>query len=95
MARLINMNLGYGLPKSCALFDEIPLPCAKSMWLAKTTSEWEDEYKKYLSLRHGSGMPTVGVLRGAGTAEPDSDFVKDLANWSSDVDDLGSLLLLV
>lgn len=65
------------------------------MWLAKTVPAWENEYNKYLSLRHGNKMPTVGALRGAGVAEANDDLINDLSNWSNDVDDLGSLLLLV
>jgi len=97
MDRLVDMNVGKAQPSTCAEFDKIPLASTKSMWLAQTTSAWEDEYKKYLSVRHGTQMPTVGGLReayGASTNDHESDLVKDLSNWSKDVDDLGSLLLM-
>lgn len=95
MNSLINMNLGSDLPKSCALLDEIPLPCAKQMWTAKTAAAWTEGYLRYLSIREGNKMPTVGDLRRAGAVEANSGTIKDLSNWSSDVDDLGSLLLMV
>lgn len=85
-------------PPSCSGFDKLPLPCAKKLWLAQTTLEWEDEYKKYLSFRYRGEMLTAGSLReafGGASIDHESDLAKDLSNWSKDVDDLGSLLLLI
>lgn len=91
------MNVSRAQVEPCAHFEGISLPCGRSMWQAKTTSVWEDEYKKYLSLREGSAMPTIGNLRkvyGGADKDLDSDLVRDLSNWSKDADDLGSLLLM-
>ncbi|CZR55295.1 uncharacterized protein PAC_05182 [Phialocephala subalpina] len=92
-----DMNVSRAQAEPCAHFEGISLPCGRSMWHAKTTSVWEDEYKKYLSLREGSAMPTIGNLRkvyGGADKDLDSDLVRDLSNWSKDADDLGSLLLM-
>ncbi|KUJ24333.1 uncharacterized protein LY89DRAFT_18568 [Mollisia scopiformis] len=97
MAYLLDMDVGKAQPSSCVGFDKVPLPCGKSMFLAQTASSWEDEYKKYLSSRNGSEMPTVGNLRKMFRTETNdwqNDLVKDLSGWSKDVDDLGSLLLV-
>lgn len=95
--RLLDMNVSKAQAEPCPHFEGIALPCSRSMWHAKTISAWEDEYKKYLSLRAGSAMPTIGALRkGLGGADKDldNDRVQDLSNWSKDADDLGALLLM-
>ncbi|KAE8451057.1 hypothetical protein EG329_004729 [Mollisiaceae sp. DMI_Dod_QoI] len=95
MDRLIYINIGK--PASCTNLNKIPLPCSKQIWLAQTPSSWEDEYKKYLSLRHGSEMPDIGGLQEAYRADArdfENDLVQDLSKWSKEVEDLGSLLLM-
>lgn len=97
MDYLLDLNVGKTRPSSCGGFDKMPLPCGKGMFSSQTTSAWEAEYKKYLSSRSGSEMPTVKTLReihGAGHRDHEDDLVKDLLMWSEDLDDLGSLLFM-
>jgi hypothetical protein len=98
MNLILDMNMGIFKCPSCSQFDKLPLPCSKAMWEAESKSEWEDQYKTYLSNMKGGRTLQFGDLRHLNKVEVSSlgvDRVDGLSAWSKGVDNFGAMLLLV
>jgi hypothetical protein len=83
-------------PYICPSLDYIPLPCSRSLWLAKTASDWQSEYQKHLLLRKSVKILTVGDLRKSwmsNVEDLDVELKDELSTWSNRADDFSSVLL--
>jgi hypothetical protein len=90
------MDLKDPESRTCPLLAHIPLPCSRSLWLAKTASDWQSEYQKHLSLRKSFKVLTVGDLRKSwmsNVEDLDVELKDDLSTWSNGADDFSSILL--
>jgi hypothetical protein len=97
MNLILDMSLGIFKCPSCSQLDKLPLPCSKAMWEAESKSEWEDQYKNYLSNMKGGRTLQCGDLRHLNKIEVGSlgsDRVDGLSAWSKGVDNFGAMLLL-
>lgn len=75
----------------------MPLPSSKGLWDASTKTEWEKNYKFYLSSRRSGGILKIGDLRAAQESDGeviDESLVDDLHFWSSNADRFGGLIIL-
>jgi hypothetical protein len=98
MMKLLEMDIGNPNPQKgpCYAFDQVPLPCSKSLWEAETSSIWEDRYKAHLSARRRNVALKIGDLRQSLKAtleDKSSDMVEDLSSWSAEVDGFGAVIL--
>lgn len=97
MDLILDFNIGQTPRSACFEFDKIPLPCCKTAWNAKTKAEWEVVYFKYVSKRQSHGVLKIGDWRRSKQVDIstlDSDMVADLSNWSTDLDNFGSMILI-
>lgn len=92
----MDVDVGISKPSGCSTLDDLPLSSTKNVWEAKTRTEWENEYGKYLLSKSSKELLRARVLRESSRSrivDSDQGLVKDLSWWSKDMDDLGSLLM--
>jgi hypothetical protein len=74
-------------------FRDVPLSSPKSLWEAKTRSEWEAEYEVYRTMPR-MGLDVFGDLYDACKQSSVGSNKLKLHAWNSTVDNLGFLLNL-
>ena len=93
---LIGRTARFEVNVPCEVVDQyrdIPLPCPKPLWEARTRMAWQTEYAIYMSTPR-SELGVFGDLIDA--YKPDKALASrvDLDNWNAGTDNLGVLLNL-
>jgi hypothetical protein len=95
ICRCISISTGIEGCDAFSEFTNLPLPCPKGLWEARTRAEWEAEYTAYAAL-YGSGMHTMGMLIEAHKWSLENVSSAQLLDmWNARTDDLGQLLNIV
>jgi len=73
-------------------FRSLPLPCAKSLWEARTEEEWVEEYKMCGGAVSHAGLDSFGDLMEANERLKEVSYARRLDVWNANADKLGTLL---
>ncbi|CAI6088015.1 unnamed protein product [Clonostachys chloroleuca] len=92
MTQIIHIKIGVPCD-SFPSFRDVPLSAPKSLWEARTRSQWEKEYK-FFKDSPVRGLDVFGDLYDACKHKNIRENQLKLNSWNSTVDNLGSLLNL-
>ena len=97
MDLVININVGALPSGGCNGLQHAVLSSSKSLWQADTQSAWEYAYKTYITNRKVNNPLTFVDLRDSLNLDKntvENSYLEDLGQWSSSVDEFGSMLLV-
>jgi hypothetical protein len=91
MYHCVSVNSGIDGCDAFTSFGQLPTPCPKTLWEAKTREEWEAEYSAYTASQEPQ-MDTLGMLIDAHRPGDDPVRSRLLDFWNGRTDTLGTLL---
>lgn len=90
--RIVSVSTGISCGASQS-FRDLPLPCTKTLWEARTYSSWETEYVTVYS-NTTPRLHRFGDIIDANKGLEDPFNLHLIDTWNAGIDDLGGLLNL-
>ena len=84
-------------PYTCIGIENVPLPCIRAMWDAKSKSDWEAASRPDAATRRGKKLVYGDLIKSLSLKDEPvaSTRIDELSEWCANLDGLGSLVYLM